>query len=384
MSFPRLPNNRFWSGIVTGLLIACPSLLNAVSSHAAQTLGIRYGPFERAVQVSDLRRYAEVQQATPELASLLQYLDPDARKGLQPLLQAEYPVNVAVLDQVLDSKVGQAFLAQVSGVFAQPNPGGIPALRSALILGSAPPGLSLLSIIEAYPSPRVTVDVPKVIALIQEAMPDPPRDRLASIPMWETVVEYQAMMGTNRTYAGCLFGDSISSALGSDLGEGRINLALGGMSTISLQVQIERLIQQQVKCQTTVIAIGTNDAMYGLTDEQFQQNLASIISITRNGLGAQNIILIPAFYSTVKASHNPHMAGTLTRVDEINAILRGVAKAENVPVQSDIAKPFFEKGALKESLTFDGVHLNAEGIKLYRQAILNLFSAYKVSSSKTN
>lgn len=362
-----------WQSVTAGLLISSP-LLSALPSRAAQKLAMRYGAFERSVQVSDLRHYAQTQQATPELTALLQYLDSDAKKGLQPLLQARYPVNIAVLDRVLDSKVGQSFLAQAAGAIAQPAQGGIPALRSALILGSAPPGLSVLSVLDAYPSAKVTVDVPKAIALVQEAMPNPPQDRLASVPIWQTFVEYQAMAGANQVYQGCLFGDSISSALGNTLGAGRFNFALGGMSTTSLLVQLDRLTKQQVQCQTAVIAIGTNDAMYSLSDKQFQQNLTRIITLTRAALGAQNIILIPAFYSTVEASNNPRMAGTLSRVDDINGILRTVAKAENVPVYSAVIQPLFEQGALKQSLTFDGVHLNAEGLKIYRQAILGIFN----------
>jgi lysophospholipase L1-like esterase len=146
------------------------------------------------------------------------------------------------------------------------------------------------------------------------------------------------------------------------------------MSTTSLLVQLDRLVQQQVKCQMAVIAIGTNDAMYSISDDRFQQNLTQIITTTRAALGAQTIILLPAFYSTVEASNNPRMAGTLPRVDEINKLLREVAKAENVPVYGALIQPLFEQGALKQSLTGDGVHLNAEGLKIYRQAILSILN----------
>lgn len=363
-----------WQTLATGLLISGPSFLNVLPGIAAQRLSVRYGSFEQSVQVSDLHRYAETRQASPALAGMLQYLDADAKKGLQPLLQARYPVNIAVLDRVLDSKVGQSFLVQASGAITPSDPSNIQALRSALILGSAPPGLSVLSVLDAYPNAKLTIDFPKAMALLEQAMPNPPRDRLASVPLWQTAVEYQAMTSVNQTYQGCLFGDSISSALGNTLGAGRFNFALGGMSTTSLLVQLDRLVQQQVKCQTAVIAIGTNDAMYSISDEQFQQNLTSIITTTRSALGAQSIILLPAFYSTLEASNNPRMAGTLPRIDEINQILRTVAKSQNVPVYGALIQPLFEQGALKQSLTADGVHLNSEGLKIYRQAILSILN----------
>jgi lysophospholipase L1-like esterase len=367
---PALPYLR--KTIATGFLLTCASILSTFPIHAAQRLTVRYGAFEQGIQVADLHRYAETQQASPALAGMLQYLDADAKKGLQPLLQARYPVNVAVLDKVLDTKVGQAFLTQAAETITPAEPANRQALRSALIVGSAPPGLSVLSMLDAYPNAKLTVDLSKAMALVKQAMPDPPKDQLASVPMWQTIVEYQAMTGVNQTYQACLFGDSISSALGNTLGAGRFNFALGGMSTTSLLVQLDRLVQQQVKCQTVVIAIGTNDAMYSISDEQFQQNLTSIITTTRTVLGAQTIILLPAFYSTVEASNNPRMAGTLPRIDEINKILRVVAKAENVPVYGAIIQPLFEQGALKQNLTIDGVHLNSEGLRIYRQAILSI------------
>jgi lysophospholipase L1-like esterase len=368
--------------LATGLLISCPSVLNALPSSAAQRLTVRYGSFEQGIQIADLHRYAETQQASPALAGMLQYLDSDAKKGLQPLLQARYPVNVAVLDKVLDTKVGQSFLTQAAGAIAPADPSNIQALRSALIVGSAPPGLSVLSMLDAYPTAKLTVDFPKAMALVKQAMPDPPRDQLASVPMWQTIVEYQAMTGVNQTYQACLFGDSISSALGNTLGAGRFNFALGGMSTTSLLVQLDRLVQQQVKCQTVVVAIGTNDAMYSISDDQFQQNLTSIITTSRTALGAQNIVLLPAFYSTVEASNNPHMAGTLPRIDEINKLLRTVAKTENVPVYGAIIQPLFDQGALKQNLTIDGVHLNSEGLRIYRQAILSILGPAPTPQSK--
>ncbi len=368
--------------LATGALISCTGLLNTLPGHAAQRLTVRYGSFEQGIPVSDLRHYAETQQVSPALAGMLQYLDSDAKKGLQPLLQAHYSVNIATLDKVLDSKVGQAFLAQAAGAISPSDPSNIQALRSALVVGSAPPGLSVLSVLDAYPNTKLTVDFPKTMALVQQAMPDPPKDRLASVPLWQTLVEYQAMTGVNQTYQGCLFGDSISSALGNSLGAGRFNFALGGMSTTSLLAQLNRLVQQQVQCQTAVIAIGTNDAMYSITDAQFQQNLSGIIKTTRTALGAQNIILLPAFYSTVEASNNPRMAGTLARVDEINQLLRAVAKTENVPVYGAVIQPLFEQGALKQNYTFDGVHLNPEGLKIYRQVILGILNPAPAAQSK--
>jgi hypothetical protein len=44
-------------------------------------------------------------------------------------------------------------------------------------------------------------------------------------------------------------------------------------------------------------------------------------------LETKQIILIPAFYSTLAVSYNPKSAGTIARVDEINVLIDRVAAA---------------------------------------------------------
>jgi lysophospholipase L1-like esterase len=88
-------------------------------------------------------------------------------------------------------------------------------------------------------------------------------------------------------------------------------------------------------------------------------------------MGNKEIFLIPAFYSTVAASSDPTVAAPLSRVEQINALINQVAETEKVPVAAGLA-PLYENNALKESFTSDGEHLNAEGLKIYRQALLQI------------
>ncbi|WP_333411205.1 SGNH/GDSL hydrolase family protein [Microcoleus sp. T2B6] len=124
-------------------------------------------------------------------------------------------------------------------------------------------------------------------------------------------------------------------------------------------------------CEKSILAIGTNDAMYGISDEQFVSNLKQAIAVMRS-LGTKQIILIPAFYSTLAASYNPKVAGTIARVDEINVLIERVAVAENVPVESQGIQALFKESALNADLTIDGVHLNAKGLDIYRKLLLNI------------
>lgn len=177
----------------------------------------------------------------------------------------------------------------------------------------------------------------------------------------------------NKIYDACLFGDSISSSLGNTLGTNTFNFAKGGMTTTSLVAQLEALSTANVKCQTAIIAMGTNDAGSSITNDDFIKNLKTSVSLVQ-GLGAVKVFLIPAFYSTVEASHNPALAGPITRVEEINALIRQVASMEKVVLFEEDIQPLYQGQSLRKDLTIDGVHLNYDGQNLYRQALLKLLN----------
>ncbi|MER3434072.1 MAG: SGNH/GDSL hydrolase family protein [Leptolyngbya sp. ERB_1_1] len=211
------------------------------------------------------------------------------------------------------------------------------------------------------------------------AVSSPKVDKLSSVNWWRSKVKSQVTASTGRRYMGCVFGDSISSGLGNTLGDLNYNFAMGGMSSVSLLEQLRQLKAGNVQCQKAVIAIGTNDAMFSISNTDFKNNLRQIVTLSR-GLGASEITLIPAFYSTLEASQNPDVAGTLDRVDEISTLIRQVAAEQDVDIVTDEIQPLFRNHSLKEELTFDGVHLNNSGKGIYRQVLLNIFNNAAVSS----
>ena len=160
-----------------------------------------------------------------------------------------------------------------------------------------------------------------------------------------------------------MWGDSISSALGDSLGEQNFNFSIGGMSTVSLIEQLKLVVPLQFTCEKAIVAIGTNDAMYRISDEAFVSNLKQAIGVMRS-LGTKQIILISTFYSTLVASYNPKSAGTIARVDEINVLIDGVAAAENVIVEARGIQALFKEQPLYADLTIDCVHLNAKGLDI--------------------
>ncbi|MBW4574439.1 MAG: SGNH/GDSL hydrolase family protein [Aphanothece sp. CMT-3BRIN-NPC111] len=203
-----------------------------------------------------------------------------------------------------------------------------------------------------------------------------PTDNLVSQAWWQEKVKSQVTATRRRQYDACLFGDSISSGIGNTLGEGTFNFALGGMSTVSLIEQLNILTSAKVKCNAAIIAMGTNDAEYGIANDKFVKNLKDSIALVK-GLGATSVFLIPAFYSTVEASHNPRQAGSIARVEEVSSLIRQVAANENVGIFEQDIQSLYEGQALRKDMTTDGVHLNAKGKKIYRQALLKLLHSIR-------
>jgi lysophospholipase L1-like esterase len=368
--------NTFWQRLIPLLTLASVLLSSQLwatpPSFAAAEIAVRYGLFTQAASIADLHQYATTGDIASSLQPWLNFLQPQDKAALRTLLQSQFPVRRVVLDRLLNGPTGTAFLAQLAEADDRQDMAGIAALRSALIGGTQANQLSILSALDAYPDPRLTINLAKAWQVLTESSPQPPRDRLPSIPAWQTLVQYQAAVSQGTQYQGCLFGDSISSGLGQSLGDRHYNFAAGGMSTVSLIPQMQTLVSQDLHCQTVIIAIGTNDAWYDIDDEQFEQNITTVIQLARS-LATEQIYLLPAFYSTLAASRNPKMAGTIQRVDELNQLLNKVATAAGISLASQSITPLFEQKALKRSLTSDGVHLNDAGKAIYRKALRQLF-----------
>jgi lysophospholipase L1-like esterase len=201
-----------------------------------------------------------------------------------------------------------------------------------------------------------------------------PTDTLASRPEWQDEVKNQVSVVQNQRYDVCLFGDSISSGLGNSLGSKTFNFAISGMSSVSQIEQLKLLIPAQVKCNRVILAIGTNDAAYRSTDEQFVRNMKIILAIAKTQMDTRKFVILPAFYSTVKASHDPSLAGTLHRVDRINSLIQDIAAQENALLVKEGLEALYDGQALKQNLTIDGVHLNSDGEKIYRNLLLRMIA----------
>jgi lysophospholipase L1-like esterase len=199
-------------------------------------------------------------------------------------------------------------------------------------------------------------------------------DNLTKSFLWGATIQEQIRLSQGYTYRGCLFGDSISSGLGNCLGEETFNFAIGGLSSISLVEQLKLLNGSGLRCEHAVIAIGTNDAMYGTQDRTLVENLKQIFHLIR-AMGTTRMTLVAAFYATTAASRNSWQAGTNRRVKEINHLIKQVAVEEDVPFIIDALQPLFVGDTLNQEVTQDGVHLNEKGIKIFQQVVMDILDS---------
>lgn len=355
---------------VDGILFTSPSF-------AAEKIVVRYGILEESLPVIDLQNYAEKKVVSSALRDFLRFLDAKEQETVQEALQVKLFLDIVALDKLLDTEIGQKFLSTIVPMIARPDSDRILALRSAIILGANSDGLGIISFLKAYPSKRIVINLPEALdvlsneSLLGNSETVPPKDNLSSTILGQLEVQYQVIATKGKQYQGCLFGDSITAELGTSLGNNNFNFALNGLSAISLVEQLQRLIPAKVKCDKVVIAIGGNDAWYGISDELFVEKLQKAIALGRN-LGAQQIFLLPAFYSTVAASLDPSVSAPLKRVEEINALINQVGAIEKVPVATEGIQALYENNVLKDNLTTDGDHLNAAGLEIYRQALFKI------------
>jgi lysophospholipase L1-like esterase len=197
-------------------------------------------------------------------------------------------------------------------------------------------------------------------------------DNLTLSWLWKPTIQAQLQISQGQTYKACLWGDSISQ--GIHFGDGTVNFALGGLSSISLLQQLKLHQAAKIQCPHAILAIGTNDAMYGTPDQVFLQNLEGAIALVR-AMGAVRVTLVAAFYATLPASQNTWLAGPNERIKEINHLIQQVAYQEQVEFVIDELQPLFDEDTLHLNVTHDGVHLNHHGQAILQDVIVALLDS---------
>jgi hypothetical protein len=149
-----------------GLGVSAPATL------AAENVVFVSGAFRRSIPVSDLEHLASTGQARGLLGDVMRF------GGQKPaevakLLNASLNLPVVTVSRLLNTSIGERIMERLSSIVFPLNARsvGLPALRSAVVLGIADNGgsLSALSFLRSYPSQELAVSLPSLLALMQKA-----------------------------------------------------------------------------------------------------------------------------------------------------------------------------------------------------------------------
>lgn len=139
------------------------------SALAAERVTLRLGPFEQAIAIADLERFAETGKLPPALELYAPVLTSQVREVLNRRLQLDPSLADKVIDDVLRSPTGKQLIASL-GV-AIPN-STVEQLQAAVSLAARQfNGLSVVGFLRAYPAENITVDASSAIALALQFNP---------------------------------------------------------------------------------------------------------------------------------------------------------------------------------------------------------------------
>ena len=158
---------RLLAGLLgLGLLCSTPAAL------AAENIVLVSGAFRRSIPVADMEFLATKGEARGLLADLLRFgKQKPAEVG--KLLNQSIPLPLVLVSRLLYTRIGEALLDRLANiVYPLKTPGvGVPALRSAIVIGIAEGNgsLSAISFLRAYPNSDLEVNLPALLGLLQKA-----------------------------------------------------------------------------------------------------------------------------------------------------------------------------------------------------------------------
>ena len=146
--------------------------LGTPAVQAAENIVFVSGAFRRSIPVADLVHLAETGQARGLLQDVLRLSRQDPATVAR-LLKETVNLPVVLVSRLLNTRIGEVLLQRLAQIVFPLNAAnvGLPALRSAVILGLADNdrGLSALSFLKAYPSQELAVSLPALMGLMGKA-----------------------------------------------------------------------------------------------------------------------------------------------------------------------------------------------------------------------
>lgn len=152
--------------------------------------------------------------------------------------------------------------------------------------------------------------------------------------------------------------DIANRGIGSDVSEGMLN-------------RLDDVIALEPRL--TIVEAGANDIAVGVSIKDYSNNMDSIICRLQRNTHSDHIVKVMAILHVTASS--PDAVNINKMVDQYNAALKNVAKRKNVEVID--LNPYLcgEDGSmLPKFAQQDGIHLSAEGLKVWRHILLSIVS----------
>ncbi len=139
---------------------------------AAEQVVFVSGAFRRSIPVADFEHLATTGEARGLLGDVLRLGRQDPQQ-VSRLLSQSVSLPVTLVSRLLHTRIGDALLDRLSRIVYPLNTPevGVPALRSALVLGieQGDGSLSPVSFLQAYPNDHMEVNLPALMALLKKA-----------------------------------------------------------------------------------------------------------------------------------------------------------------------------------------------------------------------
>ena len=140
-------------------------VLTALPSLAAERVVLAYGSLEISIPVDSLDAFAREGQVDDNLDAYLRRVSPEDREAFQEILLSPVALSPVMLSRFLYSSSGEVLLEYLGNLIQTDSRlNGFYALRSAVVLAAEDDrGLSLLNVLQQFPTPTVRVDLLQVL-----------------------------------------------------------------------------------------------------------------------------------------------------------------------------------------------------------------------------
>ncbi len=138
---------------------------------AADNVVLVSGAFRRSIPVNEFEILAQTGQAPGLLGNLL-FLARQQPSALSRLLNESMRLPVVLVSRLSNTRIGDAVLLRVARIIypLKAPQAGLPALRSALVMGlvEGNGSISAVSFLKAYPTANIEVNIPALLTLLQK------------------------------------------------------------------------------------------------------------------------------------------------------------------------------------------------------------------------